>query len=479
MMRRVIMIIAGLLLFSIPLLAQEAEVDSLAIAPSDTTVAVGDEITFEATAFDSVGVEIEDAEVTWSSSNSLLGSIDAEGLFEALSEGTVYVTATSDSVSDSTLVTVTAEEPEPEDPVAASVTISPEEAEIAVGDSVQFEAAVLDSEEEEIDGLTVTWSLTDSTVASIDSTGLVIGLAEGETKVNASVGEVSGEAEVTVVNEIVLEPGVNTVNFLRQKADGKITKFGGTITEGETVTIGGIPSPLNFMNGTKIFFPENSLSEDITITFKLPQIGKVQGKTVVFPDSVLTAVTFEVSVNDSVVSPYTFEVPLEVSLPFKRGLLSKLGIEPEDLGMFFVTESGELVEEGITDISLDEESNRITGIIEHFSDIALAQKTNVPTVAEENNLPTGFSLSANYPNPFNPETSIDFVIPETSHVSLTIYNALGQHVKTLASEVKSAGSYTVVWDGRDDAGRLVNSGVFFYRMKAGNIIRTNKLMFLK
>ena len=94
-----------------------------------------------------------------------------------------------------------------------------------------------------------------------------------------------------------------------------------------------------------------------------------------FGDSIAVAVTFEVSVNDSVISPYAFGVPLELNLPYKKGLLDKLGIDPLDLGMFFITPSGALDSAGITDAVLDEESNKISAKIAHFSDIGLAEKS--------------------------------------------------------------------------------------------------------
>jgi len=108
--------------------------------------------------------------------------------------------------------------------------------------------------------------------------------------------------------------------------------------------------------------------------------------------------------------------------------------------------------------------------------IALAQIPDSPA----DNLPTVFSLSQNYPNPFNPSTDIAFTLPAASRVKIDILNVLGQQVRTLKDEYTEAGAYTITWDGRDQAGSSVASGVYFYRMKAGNQFEeVKKMMMLK
>jgi hypothetical protein len=77
-----------------------------------------------------------------------------------------------------------------------------------------------------------------------------------------------------------------------------------------------------------------------------------------------------------------------------------------------------------------------------------------------------FDLGQNYPNPFNPATVINYQLPDLSRVILTIYNILGQKVKTLVNQKQSPGSYTVEWDGKDEAGKVVSSGVYLYWLRA-------------
>jgi flagellar hook assembly protein FlgD len=94
-------------------------------------------------------------------------------------------------------------------------------------------------------------------------------------------------------------------------------------------------------------------------------------------------------------------------------------------------------------------------------------------------LPTTFAISQNYPNPFNPTTSIKYQLPQTSDVRLLIYNVLGQKVRTLVNNQIEAGYHSVIWDGRNDEGNAVASGVYIYRFEAGKFTRTMKLMLLK
>jgi mRNA-degrading endonuclease RelE of RelBE toxin-antitoxin system len=85
----------------------------------------------------------------------------------------------------------------------------------------------------------------------------------------------------------------------------------------------------------------------------------------------------------------------------------------------------------------------------------------------------------NYPNPFNPETEIAYNLPQDSRVRLTIYNIQGQRVKQLVDEYQNAGSRGVIWDGRDETGVKVASGIYFYRIEAGAHSVTNRMVFLK
>ncbi len=94
-------------------------------------------------------------------------------------------------------------------------------------------------------------------------------------------------------------------------------------------------------------------------------------------------------------------------------------------------------------------------------------------------LPTQFVLGQNYPNPFNPETNINFDLPTEAHVQLAVFNVLGRKVKVLIDDRLPAGSHIISWDGRDENSQPVASGVYLYRLVAGQESESRKMMLLK
>lgn len=98
---------------------------------------------------------------------------------------------------------------------------------------------------------------------------------------------------------------------------------------------------------------------------------------------------------------------------------------------------------------------------------------------ENDPLPSNFELAQNYPNPFNPTTVIRYSLARRSQVEIAVYNVLGQEVITLENSVQTAGAYETTWDGTDRQGQAVASGIYFYRIKAGDFSETRKMMLLK
>ena len=93
--------------------------------------------------------------------------------------------------------------------------------------------------------------------------------------------------------------------------------------------------------------------------------------------------------------------------------------------------------------------------------------------------PAALALGPNYPNPFNPATTIQYWLPQAAEVQLTIHNAVGQVVRTLVAEHQFAGRYAVNYDGRDDHGQPLSSGLYFYRLQAGPVSQVGKMVLLK
>lgn len=107
------------------------------------------------------------------------------------------------------------------------------------------------------------------------------------------------------------------------------------------------------------------------------------------------------------------------------------------------------------------------------SDITSVDESDIVT------LPSSFRLGQNYPNPFNPTTQVEFSLPEACHVKLDIYNITGQKVLSLIDNNLDAGVHIIQWDGKDTNGRPVATGIYFYRLQAGEFINSKKMLLLK
>jgi hypothetical protein len=94
-------------------------------------------------------------------------------------------------------------------------------------------------------------------------------------------------------------------------------------------------------------------------------------------------------------------------------------------------------------------------------------------------VPDRYSLNQNYPNPFNPSTEISFALKADGNVRLTVFNVLGQQVRTLVDEYMPAGNHTVTWDGHSEDGGSAASGIYFYRIQANDYVDTKKMTLLK
>jgi hypothetical protein len=116
--------------------------------------------------------------------------------------------------------------------------------------------------------------------------------------------------------------------------------------------------------------------------------------------------------------------------------------------------------------------------------LTLCIDTTTSVDFEENQKPITFALFQNHPNPFNPATAITFNVQDSKfkipvHTTLKIYNILGQKVRTLVDEPKVAGGYEVIWDGKDDKGKNVASGIYFYQLTAEDYKKTKKMVLIR
>ncbi|MBN2029249.1 T9SS type A sorting domain-containing protein, partial [bacterium] len=100
-------------------------------------------------------------------------------------------------------------------------------------------------------------------------------------------------------------------------------------------------------------------------------------------------------------------------------------------------------------------------------------------IVEDDHIPDSFHLSQNFPNPFNPETSIIFQVPHACDIHLDIFNIHGEHIATLASGSTPPGTFEVQWDAKNDFGHPVPSGFYIYRLQSEHFTSTKKMLLLK
>jgi hypothetical protein len=108
---------------------------------------------------------------------------------------------------------------------------------------------------------------------------------------------------------------------------------------------------------------------------------------------------------------------------------------------------------------------------------AIAESSNPGSLADDN--PEEFALAQNYPNPFNSSTTFKFQIPETRRINITIYSITGQKIKSLSNKTRSPGYYEVRWNGTNEFGQKVSSGLYLARMRAGNFAKNILLTYAK
>ncbi|MFC1607454.1 InlB B-repeat-containing protein [Candidatus Latescibacterota bacterium] len=578
------------------------------------------------------------------------------------------------------------------DVLVSTVEIAEQEAVLRIGEYNKYSATALNALGSEVEEALIHWTVLGD-IGEINDNGIFAATRGGTGFIVASVTVkqelISAQVEVTVFLEDVTYDG---------------------IISNTDINIEDATYPLDFMNGAHLYFPENSLTNDIQLMMKLPKLALIDdvNKSIVYDGNIINAITFDVLVNNEIISPYSFSEPVEVSLPFNQLEVSLMGIDSGDLRLFYVTETGEFDAEGIYETRSDISNNIVVGKVDHFSTVAIASKYDGPTLLgdfdyslsvdfydfaqllafwndanlngdiagkpedvsaagippwysnkyiypsdgiidfedfaifammynwdmygmyseqtlppvlakdipvetglkwEENEynsgdiftvsvnqgnitdylgsnmkltfddtvlkvksvksgfdhtdqkaktpvfyrisgntinastillgntvdkplltngnvfdiefevigggeftidllkldirdsrnnpvfftsetislyghaaggtLPLVFGLSNNYPNPFNMITTLKYTIEEDGEITIAIYNSLGQYIKTLVSEFKSSGTYTILWDGTDNDGNEVTSGIYFVSAKQGRKNITRQLLLLK
>ena len=224
---------------------------------------------------------------------------------------------------------------------------------------------------------------------------------------------------------------------------------------------------------------------------------------------------YQIDLNTGMLTGFAYDVSVDFPQSFgiAGGLFAREGIVPDkatiggvlqgtpdilfgyelaDVGLSWIsllTESGIVEPGGQSDLTFrvygTEEDGDIAYVVIYTND-PMAPVVNVEVIrdvvvgiSQSGNVPTVFDVKQNYPNPFNPITIIKYQLPRTSEVELQIFNILGQKVTTLVKGRVQPGYYEAIWNGRNDLGQQVSSGIYIYRFKAADYQKTLKLILLK
>ncbi len=230
----------------------------------------------------------------------------------------------------------------------------------------------------------------------------------------------------------------------------------------EFIGAGKVGKLVSYDKKVQVLFPEASVKEEIYATcISVSEDSRYQFKE----KQEMTTFGEAYQLGPSI----SFEKDLIISFP----LLGNLDLKDKDKTLFSVYK----YEDG--------KWNKLESFLDGNSVCAKVKSLGVyrliydATGKHITGIPKTYQLFQNYPNPFNPETQIRYDLPVSGQVKLTIYNILGQKVKVLVDEIQDAGHKSVFWDGRDDGGREVASGIYFYKIKAQNYLKTKKMILLK
>ena len=459
------------------------------VLPQDTTLYNGQLLQYSAIFLDADSNQV-DTTFTWSFSKEEVGTIDTiSGLFSAIEKGNGFVYAHVGSLSGRGHVVVQDTSKKNGKIDGTVLRIFPEDTLVFIGDAVHYQAGLVD---------TLTGAITDTTadywyrvgndVGAIDWDGYFIAEGRGNGVIKAKLGTYTATTHVRVLS-IEDTAQTDSVKLRFKNRDGNQIGKIHRNEENDVFKISGLPFPLSVLNGGKIIFTGGSLDESVSIDIGLSTASFLRDdSTVSYIDQILNGISFNVYVDSVLVSPFYFNQPVSLVLPFKEELLDTLGLAPEDLWIFFYEDTSDFNDEGgfdtdgITNVVVDSDAGVIYADVIHFSDLVIADKTKQPTgVSHSNVQPTAHRLHVNYPNPFNPQTQIQFNVGGSNmlHVRMNVYNLIGQKVRTLIDGLYPIGSHRVGWDGNDQNGIRVGSGIYICRFEVGGFVQSNRMVLLR
>jgi len=276
----------------------------------------------------------------------------------------------------------------------------------------------------------------------ITEPGALVGLSDAGTYLGSAVADGGGTAEVTIVGTLPEDELTLTVSHFNR------------FTHIETVTVGSLLIPTCEVDPTsfsEILLPDQVFGAQLFIS----NFGEA--------GSVLDYSIKNLDLDSGLGSP-----PDWLSLDSYDGQVPHG--ETDIIELSFDT-SG--MEDGFYNAELQISSNAVNMVVVPV----VLEVTSDLTPVEET--PRALALNQNYPNPFNPKTSIRFTLPTASEVTLEVFSASGQRVRTLVSSELAAGAHVTTWDGNDEQGQALGTGVYFYRIEAQGLSLTRKMILLK
>ncbi len=238
----------------------------------------------------------------------------------------------------------------------------------------------------------------------------------------------------------------------------------------------------NLMVGGELGFPDGSLKENINCDIVLAGLCNLEIGNLQSENNLLKLLYLEISITGeksgvSLPNQYYYlendketfiRLPLSNILPF----LNFMSYSIDDFTPFYVDANSNPDLNGIRKAV---EGDFLSIYARHFSTIGIGFKITDPTSVNSVNVtPVDYSLSQNFPNPFNPTTTINYSILNAGATKLAVYNSLGQEIKTLVNENQSAGSYNINFDASN-----LPSGMYFYTLTSGNFSKTSKMILMK
>jgi hypothetical protein len=287
--------------------------------------------------------------------------------------------------------------------------------------------------------------------------------------------------QTVTLNNTTVSPVVTkdtTYYFSYTDKNGKYVKRSNGIALTDSIFVQGLASI------TLHKFTAEATSNTVTITDTNAITGTSANGSIFKPGSCAGQTTWSVTLKDTVGlnTPFNFTITPRDMYYNINSTVQNFGYVSSNQGTNFDAGSNPMIFTGPVTYNASQSvatNNLIIYVSDGTSTLlgqskAIVAKAGVTGVEQNNSLPTAYSLLQNYPNPFNPSTTIEFGLPNASNVTLKVYNMLGEEVASVVNQTMTAGYHTVVFD----ASKLA-SGMYIYRIVAGNFIQVKKMTMLK